>query len=74
MAPMLFKNVATLTISGSLAAFSIVVIPLAFVATSIALMVAPTLGMSKYILFPINSSAVIVYLFSSSITVAPKER
>ena len=74
LAPILFKKVATFTISGSLAAFSIVVTPFALVATSKALIVAPTLGISRYILFPFNSSAVIVYLFSSSIIVAPNER
>ena len=43
------KNVATLTISGSLAAFSIIVSPLALTEAKIVLIVAPTLGISKYI-------------------------
>ncbi|MNN99659.1 hypothetical protein D3C81_2193630 [compost metagenome] len=47
LAPIEFNSVATSIISGSLAAFSIVVEPLARVAASIILIVAPTLQTSK---------------------------
>jgi len=73
-APILFKKVATFTISGSLATFSITVFPLAFTAASIVFIVAPTLGISRYILAPFNSSASTIYLFPSSITTAPRAR
>ena len=74
LAPILFKNVATLTISGSLATFSMIVVPFAFAATSIIFMVAPTLGISRYILAAFNSLASITYLLPSSTTVAPRAR
>ena len=47
LAPILFKNVAIFAISGSCAALSIIVFPLAFTAANIMLIVAPTLGKSK---------------------------
>ena len=46
-APIAFKNVAKSTISGSSAAFSITVLPLAIEAAMITFSVAPTLGKSK---------------------------
>ena len=57
LAPILFNNVAISIISGSLAAFSIVVLPLAYTAAIIILIVAPTLEISKKIFVPTNSSA-----------------
>ena len=59
-APILFNNVATSMISGSFAAFSIVVRPFAYTAAIIILMVAPTLAISKKIFAPFNSLASIV--------------
>ena len=59
-APILFKNVATFTISGSAAALSMIVLPLALTAASMMLIVAPTLGKSRYILLPFNLSASII--------------
>ena len=47
LAPIVFRNVATLTISGSFAALSITVFPLALTAASIILIVAPTDAKSK---------------------------
>ena len=70
-APILFKKVATFTISGSLASFSITVFPLAFTAASIVFIVAPTLGISRCICADFNFSAYISYLFSFSTIVAP---
>src|SRR3712207_4461332 len=57
LAPILFKNIAKSSISGSSAEFSIMVSPLANVAAIIIFSVAPTDGKSKYILLPINSLA-----------------
>jgi len=71
-APILFKNIAIFTISGSLAALSIIVVPSAFTAASIIFIVAPTLAKSKYILLPFNSSALIIILFSSYLILAPR--
>ena len=68
---MLFKNVATFAISGSAAALSITVLPFALTAASIILIVAPTLGKSRYILLPFNLSASIIKWLSSSVTLAP---
>ena len=47
LAPILFNNEAMLTISGSLAAFEICVVPSAFTAANIMLIVAPTEAKSK---------------------------
>ena len=47
LAPILFKKVAKSTISGSSAAFSMIVFPSAKVAAIITFSVAPTLGKSK---------------------------
>ena len=56
-APILFNILATSTICGSFAAFSIIVLPSAITAAKIMLMVAPTEETSKKILFPLNTSA-----------------
>ncbi len=50
--PIPHRKSAKSIISGSLAAFSIVVVPLARHAAIIRFSVAPTLGKSKYILVP----------------------
>ena len=47
LAPILFKNVAIFTISGSLAALSITVLPFAFTAANIIFIVAPTDAISR---------------------------
>ena len=71
LAPILFNKSQTFFISGSHAALVIVVIPFAFVAAKIILIVAPTLANSKSILVPTSFLASIVYLSFSSIMVAP---
>ena len=69
---MLFKNVATFTISGSLAAFSITVLPFASTAANIIFIVAPTEAISKYIFAPFSSFASTIYFSLSFVIVAPK--
>ena len=54
-APIAIKNSPRSTTSGSLAAFSIVVIPFASVAAVIIFSVAPTLGNSKTTKAPVNA-------------------
>ena len=57
LAPILFKKFCKSIISGSLAAFVIVVVPSANTLANIAFSVAPTLGKSKSIFSPFIFSA-----------------
>ena len=68
-APILFKKLATSTICGSFAAFSITQIPSAKEAAIIMFIVAPTDTLSKKILLPVNlevSTSTIPLLTSAS--------
>ena len=58
--PILFIKLAKSTISGSCAAFSIMVVPSANAAAIIIFSVAPTLGKSKYTFAPLRPSAVAI--------------
>ena len=71
-APALFKNSIKFPISGSEAAFSIVVTPSANTAASIMLTVAPTLGNGNLMFAPTNLLAEIVYKSPSLFTLAPR--
>ena len=73
LAPMLFRNVAISIISGSRAAFSSIVCPLARTAAKIMLMGAPTDTVSNAIRAPIKpfSVASIWIMSLVSVTVAP---
>ena len=70
-APILFRKLARSTISGSIAAFTILVSPSARVASSIIFSVAPTLGKSRWISVPIILSAVQLIKPASSFISTP---
>ena len=70
-APILLRKFARSTICGSFAAFSIVDVPSASTAASIAFMVAPTDTMSRYIWLPFSFLAFTSIFPCSASTVAP---
>ena len=71
LAPILFKHFAKSTISGSIAAFVICVVPSAYIEASIIFSVAPTLGKSKSIFAPIILSALHIIKPESSTIFTP---
>ena len=73
-APMLFKKFATSTTWGSLAAFSITVLPSAMAAAIIILIVAPTETLSIYMCVPLSSFALAMTRPWAMSMSAPMER